>query len=97
MTDPYLDDVPGGYIPTKMRAVKPTVLPALAARGRIVSDQVGDVAPQRRREIDLMLLFDAENLANLFGNGVLANRFALLDADSVVPYGFVFILQIELE
>src|ERR1700722_7958465 len=58
---------------------------------------VGDVFAEGGGEVDLVVLFLDEDLADLFGHGEFAEGFALADAVAVVADGFVFVVEIEAE
>src|SRR5690349_7127898 len=56
---------------------------------------VGDVDAERRREIVLVLLLVAEDLAEVFRNRVLAEALRLADAFAIVAHRLVLVVQIE--
>ena len=58
---------------------------------------VGDVLAQRGRQVDLVLLLLDQDLADVLGHGVLAQRLALADALAVVADRLVLVLEVEPE
>ena len=57
--------------------------------------EIGNVDAQRGGQLDLVILFLHENVANLLGQGVLAQRVALADAFPIIEDRLVFVVQIE--
>src|SRR5689334_1721316 len=81
---------------------------ALNRKGRINSSACGlarfenelylrDFLPQRRRQVDLVLLLLDEDAADVLGDRVLAERLALPHPLAIVADGLGLVVEIELE
>jgi hypothetical protein len=63
----------------------------------VTAANVGNFFAEGSGQIDLMILFLHEDLANLFRHGIFSERFTLLDAIAVIADVFVFTLEIVVE
>ena|ERR1700733_3425458 len=70
-----------------------SVLHLFGGRPFARTSQVRNFLSERRRQVDLMILFVNENLPDLLRERVFAERFALTDTFPVVAYGLVFIVR----
>src|ERR1700687_6216762 len=59
--------------------------------------QLGNVLAQGRSQINLVFLFLNQNLANVFRDGIFAQRLALANPQAIVADGFAFIVEVKLQ
>src|SRR6266496_3925631 len=56
---------------------------------------VGDVFAERIRQVQLVFLLLPQNLADVFGDAVLPERFALPHTLAIIPHRLVLVVEIE--
>src|SRR5262245_33096991 len=93
---------PASTVPTAARLSRPAqrarlVAPRMGSGPFLRLADVGHVLAQRRGQVDLVLLLVDQDLADVLGQGVLAQGLALPDALAVVADGLVLRLQVEAE